>query len=251
MKCVRSIVEKTSYAHYEVVIVDSGRMSAAAGSELVGVRPSQITVVEAGSSEPSAMMNAGVRLARGEHLVFLHDDIEVIGDDWLGAMLEYSQQREIGAVGAKLYDRDGRLQHIGIILGINGSAGRVFRGHAKDHPGYYGGAWVIRNYSAVSGACLMTRRAVFEEVGGFGKHFPARFVDIDYCLRADARGYRTVFTPFAELRHHEMGPLDNYSSRPSDDDIRALNARWPAKLENDPFYNPNLSRDGTDYQLRS
>ena len=136
-------------------------------------------------------------------MLLFNDDLEVISPDWLTAMLEYSQEPDIGAVGAKLLYPDGRLQHIGMVLGVAGLAAHAFHQHPGVSAGYAGSAIIARNYSAVTGACLMTRRRVFDEVGGFDERFPIDFNDVDYCLRLRRAGYRVVFTPWAQLYHHE------------------------------------------------
>src|SRR5439155_4683245 len=143
----------------------------------------------------------------GEHLVIFNDDLEVITSEWLTALLEYSQQPAIGAVGAKLLFPDGRLQHIGMVLGVCGGAAHAFHCAPPGSGGYYSSAKGARNYSAVTGACMMTRRNVFEQVGGFNEKLAIDFNDIDYCLRVRQDGYRIVFTPYAELYHYDSGTL--------------------------------------------
>jgi len=165
-------------------------------------------------------------------------------------MLEFSQQPQIGAVGGKLFFPDGRIQHVGVVLGIGGGACHVLAGQAGNSPGYFGSALVIRNYSAVTGACCMTRRAVFEEVGGFDERFALDFNDVDYCLRVGARGYRIVGTPFAQLYHFEGASFGSREHVVNPAEVKALSERWSTVIEADPFYNPNLTRSGLDYSLR-
>jgi GT2 family glycosyltransferase len=250
LHCLRSIVERTSYHRYELVIVDNGRLSPEV-LQFLGTTPHRRVVYS--TTTPfnfAAKVNFAAKHALGEHLLLLNDDTEVITDEWLSAMLEFSQQPEIGAVGGKLFYPDGRIQHVGVVLGIGGGACHVLAGQAGDSPGYFGSALVIRNYSAVTGACCMTRRRVFEEVGGFDERFALDFNDVDYCLRLSARGYRIVGTPFAQLYHFEGATFGSREHVVNPEEVSALNERWSAVIQADPFYNPNLTRSALDYSLR-
>jgi O-antigen biosynthesis protein len=182
--------------------------------------------------------------ARGEHLLFLDWGLKASDNNWVTALLEFSQQRPIGVVGAKLHYPDGSLKHIGIVLGVNGVSAPAFHRHARSSLGYWGTAIAARNYSAVSGACLMTRRAVYDEVRGFDDEMSG-LADVDYCLRVASAGYRVVFTPHAPLVHDE-------SWRPAADvdaaAAKRLQTRWHDRLLRDPYYNPNLSRNTPDYE---
>jgi GT2 family glycosyltransferase len=165
----------------------------------------------------------------------------------LAAMLEYSQEPGVGAVGAKLLYPDGRLQHIGIVLGVAGVAAHPFHQHPGVSPGYAGSAIIVRNYSAVTGACLMSRKSVFEEVGRFDERFPTDFNDVDYCLRLRRAGYRVVFTPWAQLYHHESA---SFGVRRHDfEAFDEMRRRWADVIDRDPFYNPHLTRDFPDYRI--
>ena len=185
--------------------------------------------------------------AQGEHLLLLNDDIEALDEEWLEAMLEYSQLDGVGAVGAKLLYPDGRLQHIGLVLGVCGVAAHAFHQHPGSSFGYASSAVGVRNYSAVSAACLMTRRAVFDEVGGFDPQFPVDFNDVDYCLRVRRAGHRIVFTPYARLTHREQESTGRRQPRARDE--ARFRERWSAVLDRDPYYNPNLCSQHADYRL--
>lgn len=250
LHCARSVLERTTYARYELLVVDDGHLSPAAQAYLALVPHRRISYAYSGPFSFAAKVNFCARHARGEHLVLLNDDTEVLTDEWLSAMLELSQQPAVGAVGAKLYYPDGSLQHVGVILGIGGGAGHVFAGFPSDHGGYFSSAQIIRNYSAVTAACLMTRREVFDEVGGFDETFATDFNDIDYCLRVGCDGYRVVFTPFAELRHYEGASYGRRSGLVTRREIAAFRARWGRVIEADPYYNPNLTRFTGDYSLK-
>jgi O-antigen biosynthesis protein len=251
LACIRSIVERTDYDRYEIVLVDNGTVS----DELARYAASQprirrVTYTSTGPFNFAHKVNFATRHARGEHLLLLNDDTEVISPEWMRAMLEYSQQAGIGAVGAKLLFPDGRLQHVGVVLGIGGGACHVFSGQPGASPGYYGSAWVIRNYSAVTGACCMTRREVFEAVGGFDERFATDFNDVDYCLRVRQRGLRIVTTPFAQLYHFEGATFGSREHVVNPAEVSALSERWGAVIARDPYYNPNLTLTALDYSLR-
>lgn len=250
LSCIRSIVERTTYPRYEIVLVHNGRVSPELEAYMES-GPHRLVVHEpAGPFNFAKTVNFAARQARGEHLLFLNDDTEVMTGEWLSAMLEFSQQREIGAVGGKLFYPDGRLQHVGVVLGIGGGACHVLAGQPGNSPGYFGSAWVIRNYSAVTGACCMTRKSVFQEVGGFDERFATDFNDVDYCLRVGAAGYRVVVTPFAQLYHFEGASFGSREHIVNPEEIRALGERWADVIADDPYYNPNLTRTALDYSLR-
>jgi GT2 family glycosyltransferase len=248
--CIRSIAQRTAYRNYELLIADNGRLSPQVRALLSEVPHRRLVYEMTHPFNFAAKLNFAARHAHGEHLLLLNDDTEVIDDEWMSAMLEFSQQPEIGVVGGKLFYPDGRIQHVGVVLGIGGGACHVLAGQAGDSPGYFGSALVIRNYSAVTGACCMTRRAVFEEVGGFDERFALDFNDVDYCLRVGARGYRVVGTPFARLYHYEGASFGSREHVVNPAEVKALSDRWSTVIEADPFYNPNLTRSGLDYSLR-
>ena len=242
-RCVESIEARTRGACYEIVIIDNASVEEATRRFLDSTRHTVIR--DPAPFNFARLNNTAARRARGEHLLFLNNDTEVIDDDWLVALLEQSHQAGIGVVGAKLYYPDGRLQHVGMVLGLKDDVAQVFRGAPGDHPGYFDSNLVVRNYSAVTGACLMTRREVFDAVGGFDEVFAFDYNDVDYCLRIRAQGYRVVFTPHARLWHHEFITRERRVLRRE----RALfRRRWAAAMAADPYYNPNLSRDHLDFR---
>jgi GT2 family glycosyltransferase len=246
---VRSVRQKTSYPNYEfVIIADEGEVTPEVRRALEGSSHRIIPYDADGPFNFSHKMNVGASHARGTHLLLLNDDVEVIASDWMSAMLEYSQQPEIGAVGAKLLYPDGRLQHIGIVLGVGGGAGHAFHQHAGASPGYASSAVSVRNYSAVTAACLMTRRDAFELVGGFDEQLAVDFNDVDYCLRLRRAGYRIVFTPFATLYHHESASFGPRTQNVKE--VELMKSRWADVMECDPYYHPALTRDFADYRLR-
>lgn len=238
-RCLASVEERTAYRRFEVIIVDNGSSDAAAVRYLrdCGHR----VVVDPRPFNFSRVNNLGAQAARGEHLLFLNNDTEVIDPGWLEALLEYSQLPEVGAVGAKLYFPDGRLQHVGVTL-QGGNAGHPLYTYPGEHPGAAHAACIPCDYSAVTAACLMVRRDVFEAVGGFDERFPVNYNDVDLCLRVRSAGLRVVYTPYARLYHFESSTRVNQGVQPKEE--RLLRERWGDLLSNDPYYQ---SRFGAGY----
>src|SRR5439155_17620394 len=203
----------------------------------------------------AALNNFAVRHCDSPYLLFLNNDTKVANDEWLTSMLEFAQQKDIGAVGAKLLYPDGTIQHAGIILGIMGIAGHSHRHMVEHSPGYFGQLNVIRNYSAVTAACLLTRREVFEAVGGFNEDLAVAFNDVDFCLEVRKAGYRIVYTPYARLYHYESASRGSDSTPENAGRFRAetayMLAKWGPWLQNDPYYNPNLTFCREDFSLKT
>jgi GT2 family glycosyltransferase len=245
---VRSIVEKTEYPNYEIVIVKDDNLPEAVLRGLSGIPLRLENFGPAkGPFNFSKRANFAFRQARGRHVVLLHDDLEVISREWLGALVEFSQQEKVGAVGAKLVFPDDRIQHAGIILGVNGGAAYAFHGLPAGPIGYNAYTHVIRNYSAVSAACLATRMDVIEAVGGFNEKLPGDYSDVDFCLSAIERGYRVVYTPYAELYHFETASIQQGAKNPGD--FGLFQKRWRPFILRDPYYNPNLTRTDVDFTI--
>ena len=179
-------------------------------------------------------------------MLLLNNDIEVLEPEWLSAMLEHSQRPEVGAVGAKLLYPDGRVQHAGVIVGVGEVAGHAFRFYPDSDPGYYGSAVAIRNYSAVTAACMMTRKSVFLDAGGLNEtDLAVAYNDVDYCLRLREKGLLIVYTPYAKLRHYESISR-GLSNNPRESAYMCR--RW-AKYMPDPNYNPHLSQVDEDFSI--
>jgi GT2 family glycosyltransferase len=247
-RCLRSL-SKTTWSNFEVVLsADGGELSPPARGALTGLRHTVVRYAAAGPFNFARKVNHGVRHASGEHIVLFNDDLEVVTPEWLTAMLEYSQEPEIGAVGAKLLYPDGRIQHVGMLVGVCGLAAHAFHQAPGRSAGYFGSAVVPRNCSAVTAACLMTRRALFDQLGGLDESLPVDFNDVDFCLRLRSAGFRIVFTPYAELVHHESTSIGRRQQ--SARELALVRERWGRTLEQDPYYNPNLSRLFSDYRLQ-
>lgn len=243
-KCLESIA-RSSWRGYEIIALHGPRLSERLARELKTWNATRVPY--ATPFNWARAMNQGAAIAQGEHLLFLNDDVEVLTPDWLERLLEFSQQPEIGAVGAKLLFPSGRLQHAGVAV-LGGLPVHPFYGHRGDHPGYFQNLLIPRNVSAVTGACLMTRADLFRSMGGFDERFPLNYNDVDYCLRLIAGGRRVVCTPYARLYHHELGTRPAGVRRAEAD---AFRRRWGAAWAEDPFHNPNLAVDHLDCRIRT
>ncbi len=249
-RCVNSIFEKSTYRNWELLVVDNQSREPATidfFAELSTLANVRVLKYDAPFNF-SAINNLAAAEAQGEILLFLNNDIEVVTPEWLEELLGYAVQAEIGAVGAKLLLPDNRIQHGGVVLGLSGGADHAFYGLPADQPGYFGLAMVARNCAAVTAACMMTRREVFEKVGGFDPALDVAFNDVDLCLRILAAGYRVVWTPFAVLYHYESStrrkahPIEN---------TRYFLKKWRDLIRRgDPYYNPNLSLYSYDFRLK-
>jgi GT2 family glycosyltransferase len=242
--CVESIRRRSSYKAYEIIVVDNDDMPPGLRQQLDRWRVRRVTFAE--PFNLASKINLGATKACGDHLVLLNDDIEVIAADWLECMLEYSQQPAVGAVGARLLFPDGRLQHVGVTI-QGGNPTHPYYGNPAQDVGYGAGNVLVRNYSAVTGACLMTRMDVWQELGGFDEAFPLNYNDVDYCLRLIESGRRVVYTPYAELYHHEGASKEGLHQR----ELEAFQARWGTRWAHDPYFNPNLSNRFHDYRIKT
>ena len=223
-----------AYDAYEIIVVaDEGGVPATTTRALAGTRHTVLAFARLGLFNFSAKINAGVSASSGEHVLLFNDDLEAISPEWLSAMLEYSQEQAIGAVGAKLLYPDGRLQHIGMVLGVAGLAAHAFH----QHSGCFAGLRRQRHHDAQ----LLGRHRrvpddtarVFDEVGGFDERFPIDFNDVDYCLRLRQAGYRVVFTPWAQLYHHESA---SFGVRRQDlAELAEMRRRWADVIDRDPY----------------
>jgi glycosyltransferase involved in cell wall biosynthesis len=243
-RCLQSIEARRRDLDYEILIVDNGSRDEATLNYLQRL-PHRVIRHDAPFNY-SELNNLAARAARGDYLLFLNDDTEAISKDWLLALVEQAERAEVGAVGGKLLTADGRIQHAGVVLGLNGAAGHALRGvDGFGGAGYLNYANVTRNYSAVTAACLMMRREVFDEIGGFDEvDFPVGFSDLDLCLRLRQRGYLIVFTPMALLYHCESSSRG--LAREPEAEAR-LRERWGDQLVADPYFNPNLRNDREDF----
>jgi len=253
---LESIRSLSTYPNYEIVIIDNGSEDRNTILYLKSLAlKNGIRVIRDDSPfNYSRLNNAGVAHSKGELVCLLNNDIEVITPDWLEEMVSFAIKPDVGAVGARLWYPDGTLQHGGVIVGFGGVAGHYHLRLPRGKNGYFGRAVLQQELSAVTGACLMVRRGVFEEVGGLEEKLQVAFNDVDFCLRLRAAGYRNIWTPFAELTHHESASR-GYEDNP--EKIKRFNAemdfmklRWGKTLEQDPFHSPNLSATAAAYPIR-
>ena len=251
-RCVQSILQKTTYKHFEILIVNYKSDDPRTLTYLEHLdKDGKARIIDyEGPFNLSQINNWATRHTRGIILGFLHNDVEVISPIWLEEMVRHAIRPEIGAVGAMLYYPNDTIQHAGIILGIKGIFGYAYHGLPRGIPGQTGRAWLAQNLSAVTGACLLVRRDVFEEVGGFDERL-AVFYDIDLCLRIRERGYRIIWTPFAELYHREeiSRGRNTIESEKFQHEIRFMQEQWGEQLLQDPAYNPNLTLEREDFSL--
>jgi GT2 family glycosyltransferase len=244
-RCLDSLTSKTNYAPYEIIIVDNDSQSDEARAYFSRLKHRVLRYE--GPFNFSAINNFAVEQTESPWLLFLNNDTEVIEGDWLSIMAEHVQRPEVGAVGPRLIYPDETVQHGGIVVGVGGIAEHAFRGFPAEAPGVCRQLQVTRNYSAVTGACLLTRREVFRKVRGFDEErLPVTFSDVDLCLKMRRAGYLIVYTPFAKLYHHESGTRRR-TVEPLETEV--MRERWGAVLERDPYYNPNLSRERADFSL--
>lgn len=248
--CVTSVLEKTRYANFELVGIDNGSVDEETHELMRALSARDARVRFIRHDVPfnySAIVNFGVGHTHGDHLLMLNNDTEVIGAEWMEALLEHSQRPEVGAAGALLLYPNKSIQHGGVIVGLGGVAGHAHLMLGSTQPGYCGRAQVIQNLSAVTFACAMTRRDVFDRLGGLDSvHLTAAYNDIDYCLRLREAGYMIVYTPYAELFHHESAsrPHDLHPAQRAryEAEIRYMKERHARILASgDPYYSPNLS----------
>jgi GT2 family glycosyltransferase len=241
-RCIESLASKTSYPNYEVFIVQGDTQSPNVHHSFSGL-PHRLLRLP-GASNISSLRNFAVKQTAAPWLLFLDDNIEVIEADWLTIMGEHIQRLGVGAVGARLLNPSDTIEHAGIVLGVNGIAQPAFRGFPAEHPGANRQLQITRNCSAVSGACMLTRREVFQEVGGFDEGLTESLADIDLCLKMRRAGHLIIYTPFAKLYWHE--PHYDKIDPPGEAIMRE---RWSGVLQRDPYYNPNLSRAEADFSL--
>lgn len=258
-RCITSILEKSSYERYEIIVVENN----SATDEIfeyykkIQENPNIRVITYEGGFNYSKINNLGVSKARGEYILLLNNDTSVITLDWIEEMLMYAQRSDVGAVGAKLYYEDRTIQHAGVVLalGQHRTAGHSHYRVSSNNLGYMGRLCYAQNVMAVTGACLMMRKALFTELGGLDENFAVSLNDVDLCIRAWKAGRVNVFTPFAELYHYESVSrgLDDHGEKAEryERESAAFRAKWKELLEKgDPYYNPNFSLDRSDFALK-
>lgn len=253
-QCIDSILMRTTYENYEIIVVDNGSDDPEALKYLDSFRDSMLVSVIRDEREFnfSALNNLAVSRAKGEIVGLINNDIEVISPEWLSEMVSLAIQPKIGAVGAKLWYPDHTIQHGGVVLGIGGVASHAHKGIPEGNNGYFGRAHLIQSFSAVTAACLVVKKDRYLSVGGLDEvNLTVAYNDVDFCLRLREAGYRNVWTPYAELFHHESATrgADIVPERQErfNRERKYMLDRWGALLEADPAYSPNLTLDGDDF----
>ena len=256
-QCIASLIGRTAYPNIEILIIDNQSKEQATLDYLQEIsHDSRITVLQYPYAfNYSAINNFAVQQAKGTLLAFVNNDIECINSGWLTEMVSHACRDDIGCVGAKLYYPDGTIQHGGIILGIKGTASHAHKYFSGDHPGYFNRLSVVHNVSAVTAACLVMRKALFKEVGGFDEiNLKVAYNDVDLCLKVLKLGYRNLWTPHAELTHYESKSRGKQRSwwqrRKLRKEAHFLQKKWGELLFNDPAYNPNLTLEREDFSLK-
>ncbi|MDO8903929.1 glycosyltransferase family 2 protein [Hydrogenophaga sp.] len=252
--CLESLLQQSTYPDLRVMVVDNGSVKPETLAYLEAMDDPRVQVLR--DDAPfnfSRLINLGAQAVEGEILCLLNNDMQITQPDWLEEMVGWALQDGVAAVGARLWYGEGTLQHGGIVLGIQGVAGHAHKHLAKGEPGYLNRAVLHQTMSAVTGACMVVRRAVFDEVGGFDEALAVAYNDVDFCLRARRAGYRNVWTPHAEMIHHESvsrGFEDSPEKQARFQREAALmRERWADWLDHDPAYNPNLTLEYEDFGL--
>lgn len=259
-RCIDSIREKSAYDNYEIVVIENNsekEITFRYYEYLESLPDVRVIRYEKGFNY-SAINNFGAGCAKGEYLLLLNNDTEVITPEWIEELLSYAQRRDVGAVGAKLYYGDNTIQHAGIVIGLGSdrAAGHVSYGVPGDSKGYMGRLHYVQNVSAVTGACLMVKKALFEELGGLDESFAVALNDVDFCLRVREKGLLNIFTPDAELYHYESRSrgFENTEEKRErfEGEVKRFKERWKDLIEKgDPYYNVNFSLDYSDYAIRN
>lgn len=254
--CLEGIFRRTNYQNFEIIIIDheSDEPETIALLQEIAGDPRVRIIPYKGAFNYSDMNNKAVELAHGELIGLLNNDVDVIDPEWLTEMVALAARPTNGAVGAKLLYPDGRVQHAGVLLGVGAAAGHFHHLADRVDPGYLGRLMLTSNVSAVTGACLIVRKSIFEEVGGFNAaDLPVAFSDVDFCLKVRAKGYRNVWTPYASLYHHKS-PSRGPDTSPDKlarfkAESRYITEKWGEDLQSDPYYNLNFGLDTSSFDL--
>ena len=258
-RCISSIEEKSTYDNYEIVVVENNSETKEIKDyyELLKDDPRVKVVTYTGSFNYSAINNFGVKETNGEYILLLNNDTQVITVNWMEEMLMYAQREDVGAVGAKLYYGDKTIQHAGVVIGLGAhrTAGHTHYKQHRENLGYMGRLCYAQDVTAVTGACLLVKKSLFEKVGGLDESFAISLNDVDFCLKLRKLGLLNVFTPFAELYHFESisRGLDDQGEKAERYNRESAHFRdkWKKELQQgDPYYNPNFSLDRSDFSLR-
>lgn len=262
-RCVNSILEKSTYDNFEIVVVENNSTEEKTFGYYRQLQENPKITIVTYETKPdesfnySKVNNFGVSKCSGEYILFLNNDTEVITVNWIEELLMYAQRKDIACVGAKLYYPDKTIQHAGVVLGLGAhrTAGHSHYMQHRDNLGYMGRLCYAQNVSAVTGACLLVKKEVYDEVGGLGEDLAISLNDVDFCLKAREKGYLNVFTPFAELFHYESASrgsdMSGQNAERYNKESEYFRTKWAEVLsKGDPYYNPNFSLDKSDFSLK-
>lgn len=255
-RCVVTLRSRTTYPAVELIVVDNGSIEPKTHEFLASLeqQPSTRIIRDEGEFNFSRLNNHAAQRATGELLLFLNNDVEITDAGWLTEMVSHAMQPRVGAVGARLWYPDGTLQHGGVVLGLGGVAGHAHPRIPQSHPGYFNRAWLQHQCSAVTAACVLVQRPVFQQLGGFDeRNLAVNFNDVDLCLRILRAGFRVVWTPYANLIHNESGSRGHHHTVAEQSKFMSeatyMQQKWGRELRNDAFYSPNLSLELPGYEL--
>jgi GT2 family glycosyltransferase len=256
-QCIESIQTKSSYKNYEILVVNNNSEQAESFEYFAKLKTSSVVVLDyAKPFNFSAINNFAANYASGEFLCLMNNDIEIQTTDWMEEMLSFAQLPQAGGVGARLwYPGESGLQHGGVIVGLGGVAGHSHVGLHKSGKGYFGRPVLHHRSSAVTAACLMIKKSTYFAVDGMDEALAVAFNDVDFCLRLGQAGFHCVYTPHAEMTHHESATrgddLSDANRARFMSEVAFMKSRWEKQIESDPFYSPNLSLDYTDFRMSS
>ena len=256
--CIESILRLTTYSNYEIVVIENNSQKKETFDYYKNIEKNdKIKVVYYPEKEfnYSKIINYGVKQVDSPYILQLNNDTELLTPDWLEQFIGFAQRQDVGIVGAKLYYPDKTIQHAGIVVGINGTAGHILRNLSKDKKAYFFRESIIQNFSAVTGACLFSKKAIYEEVGYMNENYQVALNDVDFCLKVREKGYQIVWTPYIELNHFESKSRGYETSKEQieryQNETERFRNDWKHFLEKgDPFFNINFRTDIEDYRIR-
>jgi len=258
-QCIDSIVNLSEYRNFEIILIDNNSIEKGFFKLVEKYKEqTQFKFIYVRDEKPfnfSRLMNLGRKHANGEYILLLNNDTQVISPDWMNAMMEHAQRPEIGVVGCKLLFDDDTIQHAGVVIGLGGVASHAFMGDYVDEPGYFHYKKLLNNYCALTAACILMRKNVYDEVNGFNEDFVVEYNDVDFCLKVIEKGYRNLYVPHVSLYHYESisrghphATSEGYKRHVKE--VNLFRKKWMRYVEHDPCYNPNLTRDGVHYTLK-
>jgi len=254
-QCIDSIQKQTTYPNYEILVIDNNSQLPESFQYFKKLQDKGFQVLtDSRAFNFSALNNMAVQHAKGEYVCLMNNDIEILTSDWVEEMLSFAQLEKVGAVGARLwYPQNRGIQHAGVVIGMGGVAGHAHLGLQKNEPGYFGRSILHHRCSAVTAACLMIKKTTYLAVEGMDEGLAVAFNDIDFCLRLGQAGFHCIYTPYAEMTHHESATRGYDLTEPNRSrfmrEVSFMKARWGQQLLQDPFYSPNLSLDHSDFRM--